>query len=198
MAVARRLFAGAAVQTTLVSSISAADVTISITADVGWPTGAEEFFVVIEPDQANEEKVLVTRSGTVLTALSTAKRGVDGTAASSHPAGSVVYPCVSATDLNEANTLTSTLTTKGDLLVQTASATVRLGVGSNGQVLFADSAVVEGVRWASLDLDDVDDVDAAAPSDGDVLTYSSSSGNWEPVAPTVPEDPIGLILALGG
>ena len=44
----------------------------------------------------------------------------------------------------------STLTTKGDLYVATASATpARLGVGTNGQVLTADSAVTEGVKWAT-------------------------------------------------
>lgn len=44
----------------------------------------------------------------------------------------------------------STLTAKGDLYVATASATVaRVGVGSNGQVLTADSAETAGVKWAA-------------------------------------------------
>lgn len=44
----------------------------------------------------------------------------------------------------------STLTTKGDLYAATASATVaRVGVGSNGQVLTADSAETAGVKWAT-------------------------------------------------
>jgi hypothetical protein len=44
----------------------------------------------------------------------------------------------------------STVTAKGDLLAATASATVaRLGVGSNGQVLTADSTVSTGVKWAT-------------------------------------------------
>jgi len=44
----------------------------------------------------------------------------------------------------------STLTTKGDLYVATASATItRLGVGSNNQVLTADSAQATGVKWAA-------------------------------------------------
>lgn len=51
----------------------------------------------------------------------------------------------------------STLTTKGDLYVATASATtVRRGVGTNGQVLTADSAETDGVKWATPS--------AAAPS----------------------------------
>lgn len=44
----------------------------------------------------------------------------------------------------------STLTTKGDLYVATAPATVaRLGVGSDGQVLTADSAQAAGVKWGA-------------------------------------------------
>lgn len=43
----------------------------------------------------------------------------------------------------------STVTTKGDLLVATASATLaRLGVGSDGQVLTADSTQPDGIKWA--------------------------------------------------
>jgi hypothetical protein len=181
MAVARRLFAGGAVQTTLVSPISASDLTITIVSDTGYPSGAEEFFVVIDPDQANEEKVLVTRSGTTLTAASTGKRGVDGTAAASHSAGAVVYPCVSAVDLNDAN-----------------RAAARLTSGVAGQVAVA-SADASGFDWVTFGLDDLDDVDASAPSDGDILVYSSSTGSWEvsqlPPPPT-PAD-IGLIIALG-
>ena len=44
--------------------------------------------------------------------------------------------------------LVSIIDAKGDLLVGTANDTAaRLGVGSNGQVLTADSAQVGGVKW---------------------------------------------------
>jgi hypothetical protein len=44
----------------------------------------------------------------------------------------------------------STVTTKGDLIAATASGTVsRLGVGSNGQVLTADSSAATGLAWGS-------------------------------------------------
>lgn len=43
----------------------------------------------------------------------------------------------------------SLATTKGDILARSASALTRLGVGSDGQVLTADSAETTGLRWAS-------------------------------------------------
>lgn len=44
----------------------------------------------------------------------------------------------------------STLTVKGDLYAATAAGTVtRLGVGSNGQVLTADSSQASGLKWAA-------------------------------------------------
>jgi len=44
----------------------------------------------------------------------------------------------------------STATTKGDLLVATAASTIaRQGVGSDGQILTADSAQTNGIKWAT-------------------------------------------------
>jgi hypothetical protein len=55
------------------------------------------------------------------------------------------------------DTVSSTVTTKGDLLVASAGSTLnRLGVGSNDQVLVADSAATEGVKWTGdLNLSDL-------------------------------------------
>jgi hypothetical protein len=51
----------------------------------------------------------------------------------------------------DAKVLKSTLTTKGDIYVATASATpARLGVGSDGQLPIADSSQTTGIRWATL------------------------------------------------
>ena len=150
MAIARRAFAGGAVQTTLASGITATSTTITVAAATGWPTGAE-FFCVIDPGQASEEKILCTRSGTTLTCASTAKRGVDGTAAASHNQGAAIYPCLAAADADEANLTASTLTTKGDLLsMDSGPSLARLGVGANGTVLTADSGEATGLKWAAL------------------------------------------------
>ena len=41
------------------------------------------------------------------------------------------------------------LTTKGDLLTRSASALGRLGIGSNNQILTADSTQPLGMKWAA-------------------------------------------------
>jgi glycine rich protein len=45
--------------------------------------------------------------------------------------------------------LTDPTTTKGDLITRTSSALVRLGVGSDGTILTADSTQTTGLRWAA-------------------------------------------------
>jgi hypothetical protein len=48
------------------------------------------------------------------------------------------------------NSMATAITTKGDLIVGTGSGTfVRQGIGTNGQVLTADSAEADGLKWAS-------------------------------------------------
>lgn len=53
-------------------------------------------------------------------------------------------------DVTVTNSMATAMTTKGDLVVATGSGTfIRQGVGSNGQVLTADSAEADGVKWAT-------------------------------------------------
>ena len=46
--------------------------------------------------------------------------------------------------------VSSPLTTKGDLLTRDASSNIRLGVGSDAQVLAADSTQASGLKWTTL------------------------------------------------
>ncbi|ASD62624.1 tail fiber domain-containing protein [Bdellovibrio bacteriovorus] len=57
----------------------------------------------------------------------------------------------------------SPLTTKGDVLVRDATNNIRLPVGTNGQVLTADSAVTAGVKWATPNAGTVTSVSGTAP-----------------------------------
>ena len=100
--------------------------------------------------------VAVGTNGFLLTADSTTATGVKWAAPS--------------TDL----ILKSMLTTKGDLVVTTAAATpVRLGVGTNGQVLVADSAQAAGVRWGAAAATDA--VSAAlVDAKGDLIVGSAN------------------------
>lgn len=101
----------------------------------------------------------------------------------------------------------SPMTTLGDLIVGgLTGAAKRLGVGTNGDVL----TVVSGEpAWAAppagtvAELDDVGDVNAPTPSDGDVLTWDATPGEWVAAAPTggggytdeMAQDAIGAMIA---
>lgn len=142
----RRQYAGAAAATTTTNSLNTTDTSVTIAATTGWPsTGGVPFYVVIDPGTSAEEKCSATISGSTLTLT----RGQDDTSASSHSSGATIYPVFTANDADEANELVSKLTTKGDLLVTTGSALNRLAVGSNYQVLGADSSAANGVAWQS-------------------------------------------------
>ena len=57
--------------------------------------------------------------------------------------GSLSYSSLPSTAIS-----TTTVTTKGDILVATASGTIaRLGVGSAGQALLANSSTATGLEW---------------------------------------------------
>lgn len=69
----------------------------------------------------------------------------------------------------------ATLTTKGDLISATAASTpARLGVGTNGQVLSADSAETTGLKWVSAGAGDV--VGPASATDNALVRFDSTTG----------------------
>lgn len=82
--------------------------------------------------------------------------------------------------------LASPLTTKGDILVRDATTGTRLAVGSNGDVLTADSAQATGVKWApasgttpdlSIVTIDVGDSPYALSDADDVVLVDATGGD---------------------
>ena len=150
---ARRYYSSTAARTTLAAGIDDTTTTVGVAAVSGWPSSFP-YTLIIDQDTVNEEIVEVTaRSGTTLTVT----RGVDGTSAVSHDSGAVVNHGVSARDFDEPNAFINgtgfiaptIVDAKGDLIVGTADNTVaRLGAGTNGFVLTADSAETGGLKWA--------------------------------------------------
>jgi hypothetical protein len=146
----RRSYSGASAACTLTSSITSGDTTATLTGTTTlWPDTANgSFFMVIDPGLSTEEKILVgARAGGSLSSIT---RGVDGTTAASHSAGATCYPVFTAVDADQANKITSTLTTKGDILATDGSDLNRLAVGTNDYALLADSAATNGVSWKQV------------------------------------------------
>lgn len=70
----------------------------------------------------------------------------------------------------------ATITTKGDLYVGTANAaTTRRGVGTDGQVLTADSAQADGVKWAAAGVDAGAQQRSTLTTKGDLYVATASA-----------------------
>jgi hypothetical protein len=165
---ATRLFSSISVETTLASGINNSVTSITVatgtaTALLGGVTmvANSQFTIAIDPDTINEEIVFITAgpSGDTFTVT----RGRAGTSAISHSTGASVKHVLTSDDLTSFETGSatanaaipkSTVTTKGDLIVATASSTVtRVAVGANDTILTADSTAASGVKWAATAAD---------------------------------------------
>ena len=160
-----RQYSSISVETTLASGISNSQTTLTVATGTGssllggasLPAGnVNQFTLAIDPDTTNEEIVFATA---IASDTFTIVRGQAGSSNVSHSGGATVRHVLTSNDLTffNAGVLTadaavpkSTVTTKGDLIAATASATVaRLGVGSNDQVLTADSTTATGLKWST-------------------------------------------------
>jgi hypothetical protein len=120
------------------------------------------FTVALDVDTQNEEVVYITA---VSSDTFTIVRARAGTSAISHTGGATVKHVLTSDDLNfyttgvataDAAIPESVVTAKADLLVASASGVVdNLAVGTNNQVLTADSAATLGVKWANAAAGDV-------------------------------------------
>lgn len=160
-----RKYSTTSVATTLAATISNSAVTVTVAAGTGSSLmggvslaagNVDQFLIALDVDTQNEEIVAVTAiSGDTLTVV----RAQAGTSAISHTAGASAKHVFTGDDATfftagvataNAAIPKSLVTTKGDIIVATASATpARLGAGSNNQVLTADSTTGTGLKWAT-------------------------------------------------
>jgi len=160
-----RKYSSISVETTLASGISNTATTMTVAAGTGSALmggvtlaagNVDQFTVALDVDTQNEEVVFITA---VSTDTFTIVRGRAGTSAISHTGGATVKHVLTSDDLNfytagvataDAAVPESVVTAKADLLVGASSGVVdNLAVGTNGQVLTADSAQTLGVKWAT-------------------------------------------------
>jgi trimeric autotransporter adhesin len=160
-----RKFSSISVESTLASGISNSQTTLTVATGTGSALlggvtlaagNVDQFTLAIDPDTNNEEIVFATAVAADTFTIVRARAGSSGV---SHSGGATVSHVLTSDDLTffttgvataDAAIPKSTVTTKGDLIVATASGTVtRVGVGSNTQVLTADSTTASGVKWAA-------------------------------------------------
>ena len=158
-----RVYSSISQDTTLASGgISATATSMTVATGTGSTlmggivlTAGDIFTVALDPDTVNEEIVYITAQSSDTFTITRAQAGTSGTV---HAAGATVRHVLSSSDLTyfrvgvetaDAAIPKSDLTTKGDLLSRTSSAVTRVAVGTNGQVLTADSTASAGVSWTT-------------------------------------------------
>jgi hypothetical protein len=160
-----RKYSSISVETTLASGISNSQTTLTVATGTGSALlggvtlaagNVDQFTLALDPDTNNEEIVFATAVAADTFTIVRARAGSSGV---THSGGATVRHVLTSDDLTFFNTGVatadaaipkSTVTTKGDLIVATASGVVtRVGVGSNTQVLTADSTTASGVKWAA-------------------------------------------------
>ena len=189
-----RVYSSTSVATTLASSLSNIATSMTVTAGGGAPliqgagfTNGDIFTIAIDPDTQTEEICYVTyNSGDIFTI----SRGEAGSSNVAHASGATVRHVLTSADLvffrdgvTTANAAipASTLTTKGDLLARTTATLQRLPVGSNGQVLTADSTATVGVSWSTL----TNEIPSQTGNGGKFLKTDGSAASWANVDITI-------------
>jgi hypothetical protein len=160
-----RKFSSTSVATTLSAGINSSATSITLATGTGSALmggvtlaagNVDSFGIALDVDTQNEEVVWVTAvSGDTLTIV----RAKAGTSAIAHTAGASAKHVFTGDDATFFTTGTATadaaipkalVTAKGDIVGATASGVPdNLAVGSNGQILTADSAEAMGIKWST-------------------------------------------------
>ena len=189
-----RVYSSTSVATTLATTLTNIATSMTVTAGGGAPliqgagfTNGDIFTIAIDPDTQTEEICYVTaNSGDIFTIT----RAQAGSSAVAHASGATVRHVLTSSDLdffrNGVNTAdaaipASTLTTKGDLLSRTTATLQRLPVGSNGQVLTADSTATVGFSWATASTG----LPSQTGNGGKYLKTDGSAVSWNNVDITI-------------
>jgi hypothetical protein len=163
-----RKFSSTSIATSLASTINSTATTITVATGTGSALmggvtlaagNVDQFLVALDVDTQNEEIVAVTGiSGDTLTVV----RAQAGTSGIAHTAGAVTKHVFTGDDATfftagvataNAAIAKSLVTTKGDIIAASASATpARVGAGSNGSSLLADTAATSGVTWSTAEI----------------------------------------------
>ena len=187
-----RVYSSTSVATTLAAALTNIGTSMTVASGTGAAliqgsgfTNGDTFTIAIDVDTQNEEICYITyNSGDTFT-LTRAQAGTSGIA---HASGASVKHVLTSADLvyfrNGVDTANaaipaSTLTTKGDLLARTTATLQRLPVGSNGQVLTADSTATLGVSWAT------GPVPSQTGNSGKYLKTNGTTASWDNVDITV-------------